>query len=205
MRCCWVRKHLSSFLDGELDGRKRREVKAHLKGCSPCSRERELLRSTWEVLGEWKDIEPSFHFKTNFWRRVGEQESSQRRPSFYPRLSPRWAAALVTAAILVASLSLYFSPRPGRGVHLPASVREELALVVPEEWEADWEEIAAEGLSEEEWDELIQAVITPAMRGEAEALDLALAEGEEIYPGEVMETLFELGFAEEIILVIERI
>ncbi|MCK4262210.1 zf-HC2 domain-containing protein [bacterium] len=160
MRCSEVRKNLSAFLDGEMDEKEQLEIKAHLKDCSSCSREGELLRGSWEVLSEWKDIEPSSYFKTNFWRRVREQESIKRKPIFHPQLFPRWAAALATAAILLVFVSLYLSPRPGRGPSLPTLAREEFEMI--DDWEIDLKEMMDE-LAEEI---ILETMVTEEMLNE---------------------------------------
>ena len=159
MRCSEVRKNLSAFLDGEMDEKEQLEIKAHLKDCSSCSRERELLRQSWEMLSEWKDIEPSSHFKTNFWRRVREQESIKRKPIFYPQLFP-CLAALATAAILLVFVSLYLSPRPGRGPSLPTLAREEFEMI--DDWEIDLKEMMDE-LAEEI---ILETMVTEEMLNE---------------------------------------
>ncbi len=160
MRCSGVRKHLSAFLDGELDEKEQLEIKAHLKDCSNCSRERELLRGSWEMLSEWKDIEPSTHFKTNFWRRAGKREFIKRKPILYPYLFPRWAAALATAAILLVFVSLYLFPRLGRGPSLPTLAREEFEMV--DDWEIDLKEMMDE-LTEEI---ILETMVTEEMLNE---------------------------------------
>ncbi len=166
MRCSGVRKHLSAFLDGELDEKEQSEIKAHLKDCSSCSRERELLRGSWEMLNEWKDIEPSAHFKTNFWRRVQEQESSKRKPILYPQLFPRWAAALATAAILLAFVFLYLPPRLGRTPTLPTLAQEEFEMI--DDWEIDLKEMM---------DELTEEIILETMVTEEMLNDVQDEEG----------------------------
>lgn len=109
MRCRKTRSLLSLFLDGQLDERQTSKIKAHLDKCLACTKELNLLKTTWDLLGEWKKISPSPAFKANFWQKVFQQEPVvEKRPVFvFPRLKLRLVPAFATiAAILIVGIFL---------------------------------------------------------------------------------------------------
>jgi anti-sigma factor RsiW len=76
---------LEAYYDGELTGRRRREVEAHLERCGPCQRELARLRSLSSLLQEVPAYEPIT---------PPEQFVSQVRLQLPPRAAPLGYRAL---------------------------------------------------------------------------------------------------------------
>lgn len=80
--------------------------------------ESELLEKAWNLLEEWKPVNPSPDFKARFWQRVAQEElAAERKPVFVSfGLSPRLAPALATLALLlvftVYSMRSFLTPSP---------------------------------------------------------------------------------------------
>lgn len=109
MRCQKAKRFLPLFLDGQLNEKLTIKVKDHLEACLGCSGELNLLKQTWDLLGEWKPVAPSPNFKATFWQRLSqEEETLKRRPVFvFPRLKPSLIPAFATIAIiLIISITL---------------------------------------------------------------------------------------------------
>ena len=70
MKCEEIKNNMTAFLEGELSGEDEKLFRAHIDSCSQCREEIELHRETWNILGEWKDIEPSPSFTADFWEAV---------------------------------------------------------------------------------------------------------------------------------------
>lgn len=107
MRCQKTRSLLGLFLDGQLGKRKASKIKAHLDICPACTKELNLLKSTWDLLGEWKRISPSPNFKANFWQKVFQEEPVvEKKPVFvFPRLKPRLVPVFATlVAVLIITI-----------------------------------------------------------------------------------------------------
>lgn len=105
MKCQKIKPLLTLFLDGQLAGKKAREVKAHLEACPLCAKELNLLKESWNLLGEWKPVIPSPNFKAAFWQKVSQEELAtvvERKPVFiFPKLKPRLAPAFATVTTIL--------------------------------------------------------------------------------------------------------
>ncbi|MFZ2603208.1 MAG: hypothetical protein WAX79_04310, partial [Candidatus Omnitrophota bacterium] len=78
-------------------------VNAHLEVCPSCSKECSCLKQAWDLLGEWKQVNPSPNFKAAFWKRLSQEEGVlEKRPIFvFPRLKPSLIPAFATIAIIL--------------------------------------------------------------------------------------------------------
>ncbi len=102
MRCQKAKRFLPLFLDGQLNEKLTIKVKDHLEDCLGCSDEINLLKQSWDLLGEWEPVAPSPNFKATFWQRVVREEVSERRPVFvFPRLRPSLVPAFATLTIIL--------------------------------------------------------------------------------------------------------
>ena len=126
MRCKDVKRKLYAYLDNELSESQKAKIQQHLRYCSDCAREVQLLTETSSALKIWRDIEPSDDFGATFWRKVAAQEASQAlHPSFVTRLI-RIPFTIAVAIVLVIGLLLggvvgsYLLPQNG-----DAQVKEE--------------------------------------------------------------------------------
>ena len=103
MRCQRIKGLLVLVLDSQLNQMQTLKVKAHLDKCPGCSKELNLLKSTWDLLDEWKPIAPSPNFKGNLWQRILQEEAPLERKKVFvfPKLLPRLVPAYATLALIL--------------------------------------------------------------------------------------------------------
>lgn len=78
MNCEQVIELLGAFCEGSLDQKSASRIKAHLKDCSRCRREKRAIESTLRALSMFERIEPSEDFSTRLWQRIDQFEASRR-------------------------------------------------------------------------------------------------------------------------------
>jgi anti-sigma factor RsiW len=103
MNCHEVKKKLPDFLDSQLSEEQSTQIHHHLESCMPCTQEVKRLQTTWEVLGQWPEVNPSPHFKQRFWEKISELEK-QKAPKGW--LSWGWRTAWIPLGSLAAALFL---------------------------------------------------------------------------------------------------
>lgn len=111
MRCSQAKKHLTAFLDGELDAKRRARIEEHLAGCGACQAERrslERVRHTLDSL-EMPAIESSLSADAILDRARSETRTSRARRNENRGWRPlgftvglRPAAALAIGLVVVA-------------------------------------------------------------------------------------------------------
>jgi len=74
MNCSWVNKHISSYLDKELDDNKRGRLEAHLADCPACSRKLEELRALQNFFLEPPQYKVSAYFNVNVMAKIQGQK-----------------------------------------------------------------------------------------------------------------------------------
>ena len=104
LRCSSVRKHLSAFLDGELDQRERKRMELHVSECADCRRETEKLREMIGFVGGVPRPEVPAHLWEGTRRRI-EAASELPTRTLVLRM-PRWVFAPAAAAVI--ALFTYF-------------------------------------------------------------------------------------------------
>lgn len=107
MQCHKIKKLIPGFLEGALDSKSNQDVLKHLQACEVCAKEKELYEKTWQLMGEWQDIEPEPGFKSRFWNRlVSRKTEIIRTPALnILRLTQRLTVALATAAIVILAMN----------------------------------------------------------------------------------------------------
>jgi hypothetical protein len=93
-----VTEWLNAYLDGELPGRKREQVRDHLAKCSDCAAELQALRSLSALLKEVPETKSSINSE-RFTAQVLLQLPRQQQPAFGPSVS-KVAWWLAPAAII---------------------------------------------------------------------------------------------------------
>jgi len=142
MKCKEMPERLVSLLYGELNAEEAKAIQAHLDSCGECRRVFEELRSTTNLLGEWKDLAPDRNFvfvtepasRWNDWKERFRRLGRGRRLALgMPALA---AAALLFFAVLNVRVevqdgrwSAAFSLLPRREVQIP---REQLVEALDE-------------------------------------------------------------------------
>jgi hypothetical protein len=128
MTCRRVRRRLSEWIDGDLEGPSARELAAHLAGCVECRSRAEELAAVSRVLSELPRVEPDESVTARVSDRI---EIEMRSPglAFLFRgvgaarphlLASVVSAALVLLTLLAAALALETGPLPE--VHLAPGV-----------------------------------------------------------------------------------
>lgn len=102
--CSDIQELLPEFDDGDLGEVELQAVAEHLGQCADCSRVLDEMRASWDMLGEWDDLQPDPGFGARFWERVGREEERQRfslRRLFGERVwYPAAAVAVLACAFL---------------------------------------------------------------------------------------------------------
>lgn len=70
LQCRQLLKHLSGYLDKELDPALRRQLESHMQGCRPCMAFISTLRKTVAVLKRQPAAAPSARLKRGWRRRL---------------------------------------------------------------------------------------------------------------------------------------
>jgi hypothetical protein len=116
MKCEDIQKELKDFLDGDIDDKKKKEMKNHLEQCPKCSAELEEYKRLSGILSEWKGIEPSPHSYEKLESRIESNESFWGKVFTHSFLKK--AAFQFAVVIAVVGLTLVISHWLGK----PASV-----------------------------------------------------------------------------------
>ena len=70
MRCHRVQKKLSAYQDGEIGGKERERIAAHLEGCPACRSTYAELERVWQSLEKIPGIEVSAGFEGRLFERI---------------------------------------------------------------------------------------------------------------------------------------
>ncbi len=148
MKCNEVQKELKAFLENDIDGQKKIEVRDHLDRCPNCSKELEQLKSLSEALHTWKGIEPPVNAYEKLQSRIESKKSFRVEIfaySFIKKAAFRFAeiAAVVVLTLLI-SHSLQ-KPEPVTG-----SDTDTISLYLTEHQDAVLRTVSEEPSSETE-------------------------------------------------------
>ncbi|MEO0068953.1 MAG: zf-HC2 domain-containing protein [candidate division WOR-3 bacterium] len=94
MKCAKVKRMLSSFLDGELKGKAKLDLEAHLTQCSDCRNELAGLKEDRELMSSVSVPELSPYFLTRTVARIREL-NEQKEPVWARRLVYQAGAAVL--------------------------------------------------------------------------------------------------------------
>jgi hypothetical protein len=126
MRCAWVRRRLSAWIDGDLAPATTRVVSAHLRGCQGCRRRVDELRDVSRLLGDLPRLEAPESVAQEVLTHLEVEtrgpglgmvlrQFGAARPFIMPSLVP---AALVIVTVLSAAVALDSGAQP----RLPATI-----------------------------------------------------------------------------------
>jgi anti-sigma factor RsiW len=104
MRCHRIQKRLVAYQDGEVSGKERGRISAHLEGCPACRRSYAELEQAWQALEKIPEIQASQGFERRLFERINavpEPRSRWRFPwvSWIYRAYP--APAMAAVVLLV--------------------------------------------------------------------------------------------------------
>ncbi len=107
MNCHEVEKRLPLFLEPDLPEVQKSEIREHLSSCPACAEKARKLESTWRLLGQWPEAEPSPQFKQRVWVRIDEIEEKRRAKKWTFALGGwGWRVAWLPVGSLAAALLL---------------------------------------------------------------------------------------------------
>jgi anti-sigma factor RsiW len=100
MRCHRIQKRLATYQDGEVGGKERERIAAHLEGCPACRSAYAELEQAWQSLEKIPEIQASPGFERRLFERINavpEPCSRWRFPwvSWIDRAYPASAMAVV--------------------------------------------------------------------------------------------------------------
>lgn len=105
MECLEIKKHLSEYIDHELDAEKMAQIENHLKSCADCGAELKAMETIIQTLGSIDVMKAPDGFMEEVRHRIEHRSrlSGVFRSMFIPfRVKiPIQAASLVTASLLV--------------------------------------------------------------------------------------------------------
>ena len=108
MDCQKIKKLIPLYLDGELQAQEYQEIKTHLAECKTCQKESLAFEHSWDILSEFRTIEPPADYISRFWT-----ELALRKPWYAkaleviqePFLRGKFVPALAAVcAVLIISL-----------------------------------------------------------------------------------------------------
>jgi len=108
MKCRHIQERLAAYQDGEIGGKERERIAAHLEGCPDCRKAYAELEQVWQELGKIPEIEASPGFEQRLFARIRTT----------PESSPLWGvswlswvyrvypASAMAAVVLLVGLAL---------------------------------------------------------------------------------------------------
>ena len=107
MRCHRIQKGLATYQDGEIGGKERERIAAHLEGCPACRSAYAELEQAWQALEKIPEIQASAGFERRLFERINavpEPRSRWRFPwvSWIYRAYP--APAMAAVLLLVGTV-----------------------------------------------------------------------------------------------------
>jgi len=115
MRCRWVKKNMSAYIDGESSGADREAIDEHLKTCRGCRAELEALKSSVAFVGGLPEIEPTAGFEAAFRRKLRASEPAPAPAApWIERIlgTPYLRPALAATALLVLAVGVFLKSGP---------------------------------------------------------------------------------------------
>jgi len=82
MRCHRIQRRLAAYQDGEIGGKERDRISAHLEGCPACRRAYAELDLLWQSLEKIPEIEVSAGFEQSLFERINAVPESRSRWRF---------------------------------------------------------------------------------------------------------------------------
>ena len=108
MRCPSVQERLSAYQDGEISGKERERIAAHLEGCPACRRAYAELEQAWQLLEKIPEIQASAGFEGRLFERINAVPEPRSRWPF-PWLSwvyRAYPAPAMAAVVLLVGIVL---------------------------------------------------------------------------------------------------
>lgn len=107
MNCHHIQKRLSAYQDGEIAGKERERIAAHLEGCPACRSAYAELEQVWQSLEKLPEIEASPGFEKRLFGRLDAAYEPRSRWCFHwVSWADQWrlAPAMATVLLLVGTV-----------------------------------------------------------------------------------------------------
>ncbi len=102
MKCKRIRRKLVAYLDGEIEEKQKLSIKEHLKKCSECKKEADLLNKSFYLLKDQQRLRSSQGFEANLWEMIYSLDKRQFLPqAIFERLFHLLLPAAVAAALII--------------------------------------------------------------------------------------------------------
>ncbi len=132
MDCSDFKELIVSYSSDDLSGGDKALVETHLKECGECGLYLSQSNELWNLLDEWKKIEPGDEYVADFWQRVSKEEADHRGfLGVFKKFRFNWAIAGAFASILIVGIFTFaiFGPGSGNGIFTASDERDELILL----------------------------------------------------------------------------
>lgn len=142
MNCAAVHERLSAYMDGELSEFETIKVENHLRGCTHCADELQLLRSTAALLADLEEVTVPAGFRAGLRARLESLPAPAVAAAVQPGRRPlslwrRWGMPAAAAVAAVSTFLITYQPRvpwPATGFHgpdVPAPVASPFRSLIP--------------------------------------------------------------------------
>jgi hypothetical protein len=105
MSCRQIQKKLSAYQDGEIDGKERERIVAHLTECPACRSAYAELEHVWQSLDMVNEIEPSPGFYRHLYCKIHTPAANHQRQCF-PWFLQLFPANVFAVVLLLTGLLL---------------------------------------------------------------------------------------------------
>lgn len=132
MDCSDFKELIVSYSSGDLTGKDKTLVEAHLKECAECSLYLSRSNELWNLLDEWKEIEPGTEYIADFWQRASRGEGAQGGfIGIFKNFRLNWAIAGAFASILIVAIFTFalFAPDSDNKIFTSSDEHDELILL----------------------------------------------------------------------------
>jgi anti-sigma factor RsiW len=105
MNCHHIQKRLAAYQDGEVGGKERERITAHLEGCPACRSAYAELEQVWQSLEKIPELEASPGFERRLFGRLDAAYEPRSRWRF-PWVYRAYPAPAMAAVVLLVGLVL---------------------------------------------------------------------------------------------------
>lgn len=133
MECSDCKQLIVSWSSGDLPPSGIESIEAHIRECPECRLYMSQSDRVWNLLDEWREIEPRSDFVSTFWDRVSKEESAPGWGvfSYVRKLRLSWALAGALASVLIVGIFTFalFKPDSGFETYADNDARDEQILL----------------------------------------------------------------------------
>lgn len=105
MQCSIIKKHLSQYIDNELDFRLKKEFEEHIQNCPDCQKALQEEKIIWMKLDSFDSIKPNPWAYTRLQAALDQPTKSTKPPAWTRFLIPISSVAVAALGIWLGSLT----------------------------------------------------------------------------------------------------